>query len=137
MAILLLMIPLRWILAAFLAAGFHELGHCLAVELLGGTILEANVSARGAKLRAAPMSPERELLCVLAGPAVSVALFGLRRLFPRIAVCALIQGVFNLLPIYPLDGGRAVRCLGELWSRKVFSVDSGNTSCKGRKHRVQ
>lgn len=138
-AVLLLLLPLPWLLAVFLATMAHECAHCFAVTLLGGTILEAEVSLRGAKLHAAPMAPGRELVCILAGPAASFALLGLYRLFPRIAVCGLIQGVFNLLPIYPLDGGRAIRCAVTLLKQGEprFFKAIGKIPCKEGKQRVQ
>ena len=139
-AVLLLLLPLRWIVAAFLAALFHELGHYGAVRLLGGSVVSGEISCHGAKMTAAPMSPKAELRSVLAGPAASVLLLLLRHLFPRIAICGLIQGVFNLLPIYPLDGGKALRCIKYMWSSKdggYFSKSDGKIPCKERKQGVQ
>lgn len=79
------------------------------------------------------MSPGRELLCVLAGPAVSFSLLALARFFPRIAICGLVQGIYNLLPIYPLDGGKALRCMVSLLRKhrlRLFSRSGGKIPCK-------
>ena len=139
-ALLLLTVPIRWIAAGVFAAVIHELGHFLAVRLLGGEVISTTVSFRGARMEALPMSQGREILCILAGPAVSFSLLLLARIAPRIALCGLIQGVYNLLPIYPLDGGRVLRCINSLvrkgeWG--YFSRLIRKTPCKDGKQRVQ
>ncbi len=110
-ALFLLTIPLRWFFAAVIAAAVHELGHIAAVGLLGAEIKEVQIGAGGAKLCASPLSRNREIICVLAGPAASLMLMLFARIMPRVAICGLVQGVYNLLPIYPLDGGKALRML--------------------------
>ena len=60
------------------------------------------------------LSPVRELLAAAAGPVGSLSLMLMGRFFPRLALCGLVQGLFNLLPIYPLDGGRILRRALEL-----------------------
>lgn len=119
MALLLLTLPLRWVLACFLAAMVHELGHALAVLLCGGRITGVMLSFRGARMDAAPLPVGAELVCVLAGPAVSLTLGLLLPWFPRLALCGFVQGVYNLLPLGRLDGARAVACLHSLWRNGV------------------
>ena len=115
LALLLLVLPIRWVAAAVLAAVFHESCHMAAVYLLGGRCEGIRLSARGARMEATLPAFRGELLSILAGPAGSLLLLSLYRVLPRVAVCAAVQGFYNLLPIEPLDGGRALRLCLEHW----------------------
>ncbi len=110
-AMMILVLPLRWIAAAMLAALIHELSHFAAVKLCGGNVQSLNIGKRGAVMCADTLSRPETIICVLAGPLGSLSLLLFLRRFPRIAFCGLVQGTYNLLPLYPLDGGRALRCL--------------------------
>ena len=113
-AFAVLILPLQWIFAIVLAALFHELCHYLAIRCCGGKILGAAAGINGARLQVSGLSQGQELICALAGPIGGlVLLFGIRW-FPRIAICGVCQSMFNLLPVYPLDGGRALQCGMEL-----------------------
>ena len=92
------------------AAAIHEAGHCLAVKLCGGSIHALSLTVRGAVLQTTPLSYRQEAICALAGPCAGFLLLLLVRLFPWLAFWGLIQGIYNLLPVYPMDGGRALRC---------------------------
>lgn len=122
-ALLLLTLPVNWILAALMAAAFHEACHFLTIYLLGGHVWEMRIGIGGAVIEMEPMGKGRELLCALAGPAGSLLLVALCRLFPRLAICAGAQAIFNLLPIFPLDGGRALHCVAEVlvprWADRI------------------
>ncbi|MCI6729349.1 MAG: hypothetical protein SOY32_00500 [Candidatus Faecousia sp.] len=100
--------PLGCFWPFLLAAALHELGHALSVLLCGGKIRELRLGPGGAVMTAARLSYRQELLCALAGPAVSLSLplFG----WPWLGFWGLVQGAYNLLPVYPLDGGRALQC---------------------------
>lgn len=110
-ALWVLLLPPLWGLGALFAATIHELCHLMAVLLCGGQVLEFSIEPLGARMRITPLSPGSEALCALAGPAGSFCLLLLAERFPEAALCGLIQGGYNLLPIYPLDGGRFLGCL--------------------------
>ena len=115
LALLLLILPLRWILALLVAAAFHELCHLLALRLCGGQCRRIRLGAFGAVIQAAPLPPPQALFCSLAGPAGGLLLIGLARWFPRLALCGAMQSAFNLLPIRGLDGSHALRFFLELF----------------------
>lgn len=110
-ALMLLILPLNWLLAAAAAAFFHELCHYFALLLCAIPVHSVQISGRGAVMDTAPMGLRQEFFCALAGPLGGLCLLLLIRWIPRIAICAGVQSLFNLLPVYPLDGGRALRCL--------------------------
>ncbi len=117
-ALLLLTVPLDWLLSALLAAAVHELCHLLAIRLLGGNFYGLRIGPGGAVMDARLPEGWGEALCALAGPAGSFFLILLCRRFPKLALCALFHGAFNLLPIYPLDGGRILSCLLDMYLPK-------------------
>lgn len=107
--------------AVLAAAALHEAGHLAALRTFGVRAEEIRLGAFGAVIvaaGAARLSYGRELIVTLAGPAVNLICA------PLIAVSAahcsweegyllagahLALGLFNLLPVPPLDGGQAVR----------------------------
>ena len=111
LAMMLLLMPLRWLSGAIIAAAFHEMCHYITIRLLSHDVTSVRLYSSGARMALPEMSRGRELLCALAGPVGGLLLTLLSPVFPRLAICALIQSVYNLLPIYPLDGGRALACL--------------------------
>lgn len=101
----LLLLPARWWMGALLAAAVHELAHLLMIWLSGGQITFFQIGIFGAKMEAVPMGQGREVLASLAGPLGSLLFAGLTaRFYPEAALCAFGQGIFNLLPVCPLDG---------------------------------
>lgn len=102
------------LLPALLAAACHELGHCAALRAFGVRVRALRLSALGAELAPAQALPYAlELPVALAGPCISLLCAALAARWGRFlfAGLSLALGVFNLLPILPLDGGRAVECL--------------------------
>ena len=109
----ILLLPLKWIFAAATAAMVHEMFHSVSVWLLGGRIYTVTVKPFGVVMEADGISGIGETVCALAGPVGSFCLVTVVSRFPMLGICALVQGLFNCLPVYPLDGGRVLRSLLE------------------------
>lgn len=124
LGLLVLALPLRWLIAAAVSVAVHEMCHYFAVCMCGGQVYSLHISASGLKMRTSSLSAGRELVCALAGPAGSFLLFLMCIRMPRLALCALAHCVYNLIPLYPMDGGRAVENLLILlfpcWGTRLF-----------------
>lgn len=94
------------------AAALHEAGHALVLRILGIPIAQIRLGICGAEMTydGRLLSYGGELLAVLAGPGVNflcgaaLSAAGL----PAAAGAHWLLGGFNLLPVRPLDGGRAM-----------------------------
>ena len=120
-------------LLLFASILLHELGHAVVARRYGVEIKGIELWLLGgvAKMNGAAHRPEEELRFALAGPAVTVVIavvFGLAAVAlpssaPDAVVAllsyqALINAailVFNMLPAFPLDGGRVLRAI--IWQR--------------------
>ena len=108
LAIITLLIPLKWCFAFLFAGLFHELCHFAAVRLCGGSVPLLHIGNNGATMEAWDLPCKKALLCTLAGPLGSLLLLPFARWYPRLALCAATQALFNLLPLAGLDGGHAL-----------------------------
>ena len=111
LAVLLLILPLKWMFAIIIAAVFHEFCHLLAIRLCGRKISRLEIRPFSANMEVSDLTRGQECICAAAGPAGSLALLAFLPWFPRLAVCAALHGIYNLLPLYPLDGGRILKTL--------------------------
>lgn len=104
----ILLIPLPWLVAWSLAAAIHEAFHLLALILFHYPVRSVTIGSGGAVIEADVPPTGKMALCALAGPAGGLLLTVLMHIAPRIALCGLIQSLYNLLPLCHLDGGRAL-----------------------------
>lgn len=107
----LLLLPLRWVLAWLLAVCIHEFGHYFALRLCKVPIFGLRLSHLGVTMETGELQECETIFCSLAGPLFAMIFTVLSPVLPCMAVCILLQSLFNLLPIYPLDGGRAMQAI--------------------------
>jgi Zn-dependent protease len=125
---------LGWLVLIFASVVFHELAHCLVGRRHGAVVHEIDLLPIGgvSRLEHLPETPSDELAMAIAGPLASAALgiaagcaailvsqhltpIDLVRgpILPRLAFVNLLLAAFNMLPAFPLDGGRVLRALLE------------------------
>lgn len=109
-ALSLFVFPIQWVFGWIIAAFVHELFHLLMMLILKVNVFSVSLRASGTIIESNSMTSFQELLCAIAGPLGGLTIMLLKVIFPPASVCAAVQTVYNLLPIYPLDGGRAVKC---------------------------
>ena len=124
---------LIWI-SVFICVLLHELGHAFAAKAYGITTVDITLHPLGglARLERMPDKPWQELVVALAGPMVNIVIAtalvavlaatgnlslqslsvgkGMDLLWVLLSI-NLLMFFFNLIPAFPLDGGRVLRAL--------------------------
>jgi Zn-dependent protease/CBS domain-containing protein len=125
---------LALIVGLFACIVLHELGHSLVAVHFGSDVRSVTLLPIGgvASMKSIPRKPSQELLVSLAGPSVNVVIalilsaarggfpgWGGADAFPRNGLelvdslirTNIVLAVFNLIPAFPMDGGRVLRSL--------------------------
>jgi Zn-dependent protease len=119
------------VLAVFGCVLLHEFGHALMARRFGIETEDITLYPIGgvARLRRMPRAPGAELLIALAGPAVNFVIAGMLTFLGVLGFVELggetaaglllnmnlMLGLFNLIPAFPMDGGRVLRALLGSW----------------------
>ncbi|MHA6262058.1 site-2 protease family protein [Arenibacterium sp. CAU 1754] len=131
-----------FIMALFGCVVAHEFGHALMARRYGIKTPDITLLPIGglARLERMPENPVHEILVALAGPAVNIVIwlilavgFGIkidiealadpqmtaREFLSQLALVNLVLAVFNMIPAFPMDGGRVFRAVLSLWMDRV------------------
>lgn len=129
-------LSLGYIISLFACVVLHEFGHALTARRYGIKTKDITLFPMGgmARMEKMPESPGAEFVVAIAGPLVNVVIAGLFFLYmyfspmlyrlgfptgamtaeqflPSLFLVNVIMAVFNLIPAFPMDGGRILRAL--------------------------
>lgn len=136
---------LLFVLALFACVVAHEFGHALTARRFGIRTPDITLLPIGglARLERMPENPRQEIIVALAGPAVNIViwlalvlLLGAAPVFypdgggdlsgsgllGQLATVNLFLALFNLLPAFPMDGGRVFRAVLCLFTDRVTAT---------------
>ena len=126
---------ISFILLLFLCVLLHEFGHAFAARAFGIRTPDITLLPIGgvARLERMPRNPFQELVVAIAGPAVNIVIafvlfvvlgrfvdisemltvdeVGAGQILTKLMVVNIWLVVFNMIPAFPMDGGRVLRAL--------------------------
>ena len=111
LAAAVILLPVQWVAAWGVAVLVHEFCHYCAIRICGGRVFSVRLGLTGAVLESEQLSSGKEIICALAGPLGGLSALLFAKWLPRTAFCGFVHTAFNLLPIFPMDGGRVLRCI--------------------------
>lgn len=131
-----MLITVGYMLTLFACVVLHELGHALTARRFGIKTRDITLFPMGgmARMEKIPEAPGQEFLVAIAGPLVNVVIAGglflymhfsttvytlgfpkgaltVETFLPALFTVNVLMAVFNLIPAFPMDGGRIFRAL--------------------------
>jgi len=143
---ILVLVTFVTVILFFTSVLIHELSHSLVARKKGIPVERITLFLFGgmAQIEKEPETPSSEFIMAIVGPAASFVLamfFGIILFFTRdfaiiaepvkyLAIINLVLGIFNMLPGYPLDGGRVLRSIiwkstGDLKKATLIASNAG------------